>query len=1013
MRLLDVMATDTESHYARVRPTSRSSLRRRASRHRRDISSPIPVSPPPIRSRSPDQLTVDDVADDDNLSPLDPRRFTPTLHASLVSEILALRREVESKTKVIDDLEQSLHESRLENESISGNLSKSTKEARSAKHQIQLLEGGSSSALTELARERDQALDNISDVHKRLDQAQRKAKAREEEYENIRLLWNQERGDWESDRRHFERKVHVVEGRLKAVLHEIAAARESGSLNTVPEGNSTESTRDDATEKENDSANVHSSGHARQKASVTSMSTDDGYDRHNGRYSSISITNGQGVKNEGLSLAQELALDEEDEDGFIEDEGSTPMSPEALPEERPTSVNSQTSYALSLKAKKILGLSFDGKSSTERPDSMASTERTADQVRKESLSSAKTLEYRDSAVQYSPPPSPTLPSETRNSQFMEVDEKRNPDSPAGTLSPAAQASPLRYEDSSTLTHAVDMVSTSCQTVQLPSPPASPKEPGLPLQPPTALPAPTAMISASTQTDQVPNDDEEESKEATKALDDAMASMQFPIPTIAIHPPISEPPSRRNSVVLPPQAKSVSCQTVPGATSDFQSTGMQTEEIRIDPSPVRLPPSLLPSAIPDLPLGMDTDEQPVIEPPSVPARSAKRGVNRTPPRMPIGRVSKGKFPANVQAYPGDNDDGPLSDDSKTGIRRPLRSSSLFAGFEQLSDEEPPEAEETDIFSDEELLHRPMAQYTIRRGKVVPRRHADKDTLLEMDEPLSDAETGTHGTSKNQGIRGTATRYSGPAALPKSRGRSPSDASNDVDSAIPPPIPVPARLSSRKHPRSRDNTQSPTPSKRQNMADSRKPSLVRRPTLRRVRSATVMTQDPKSRDRSGSGSSSAAASSPYGPDSPSRPPMPLDDITAPRRTRQTGEKKSYRGTASQELNRDRAGSNAAATVQPTSVVDAIAQTMVGEWMYKYIRRRRSFAVNEARENWDGKTSDEVSSANFGGGGVRHKRWVWLAPYERAIMWSSKQPTSGPALLGKSGRKCKAYFSMFGLA
>jgi hypothetical protein len=41
-----------------------------------------------------------------------------------------------------------------------------------------------------------------------------------------------------------------------------------------------------------------------------------------------------------------------------------------------------------------------------------------------------------------------------------------------------------------------------------------------------------------------------------------------------------------------------------------------------------------------------------------------------------------------------------------------------------------------------------------------------------------------------------------------------------------------------------------------------------------------------------------------------------------------------------------------------------------------------------------------------GVRHKRWVWLAPYERAVMWSSKQPTSGSALMGKSGRKCELY-------
>lgn len=68
-----------------------------------------------------------------------------------------------------------------------------------------------------------------------------------------------------------------------------------------------------------------------------------------------------------------------------------------------------------------------------------------------------------------------------------------------------------------------------------------------------------------------------------------------------------------------------------------------------------------------------------------------------------------------------------------------------------------------------------------------------------------------------------------------------------------------------------------------------------------------------------------------------------------------------------------------------------------MWKYVRRRRSFTVSENRDNM-GKLGEE------GGSGARHKRWVWLAPYERAVMWSSKQPTNGTALLGKSGRKRK---------
>jgi hypothetical protein len=93
----------------------------------------------------------------------------------------------------------------------------------------------------------------------------------------------------------------------------------------------------------------------------------------------------------------------------------------------------------------------------------------------------------------------------------------------------------------------------------------------------------------------------------------------------------------------------------------------------------------------------------------------------------------------------------------------------------------------------------------------------------------------------------------------------------------------------------------------------------------------------------------------------------------------------------------------SMHQTSVVDSIAQTMVGEWMYKYVRRPKSFRVLD-KPDWDAKKSVGEISQSVTNSGVRHKRWVWLAPYERAVMWSSKQPTSGTALMGKSGRKCK---------
>jgi hypothetical protein len=82
------------------------------------------------------------------------------------------------------------------------------------------------------------------------------------------------------------------------------------------------------------------------------------------------------------------------------------------------------------------------------------------------------------------------------------------------------------------------------------------------------------------------------------------------------------------------------------------------------------------------------------------------------------------------------------------------------------------------------------------------------------------------------------------------------------------------------------------------------------------------------------------------------------------------------------------------EETNLVDAIAGTMVGEWMWKYIRKRKSFGVQE-----DFPIAED-GSVNISGS--RHKRWVWLSPYERTIMWDSKQPATNNALLGKKGRK-----------
>lgn len=88
---------------------------------------------------------------------------------------------------------------------------------------------------------------------------------------------------------------------------------------------------------------------------------------------------------------------------------------------------------------------------------------------------------------------------------------------------------------------------------------------------TAEPSPSTLITASTQTE-----------------NEAKSSFRFQVPVISIHPPLSNPPSPRTSVVLPPQTKSVSCQTdIKRTNMGSRSVGVQTERLPINTVLIRL------------------------------------------------------------------------------------------------------------------------------------------------------------------------------------------------------------------------------------------------------------------------------------------------------------------------------------------------------------------------------------------------------------------------------------------
>lgn len=1061
--------TSTDDAYI----NNRSSSMTRDSLYRRDSSPGPSTSQPSFASNN--HLATESVAampnfaNDDSISPLDPRRFTPTLHASLVSEILSLRRDLESKVNLIDNLEASLHGAKSEAETLQETLAKDTKENRILKKQLQTIEGGSSSAVAELTRERDDAWENITESRKRIEQLQKKARAQEEQVEKTQRLWNLDKQKWEEDRRKLDTKVHIVEGRLKTVLTEVAISQ---GIVLSQDGQETQSGGPDQkspVKRPGTRMSVLSQSEADgRRDSVASAKSQDG-DVNDLRYSILSLVNGNGSMFASSNLADELAFDEEEEEAS--EESDYPYDGDSRPESRGTTVPetrpaSNLSQNMGIKARKVLGMSVDGLEAFDTTDNAGHIESLEQDIEAETGKFPRRRpEYRDAGIQYTPPPSPKRYAEkgTRPSSPAQPVLPPTPSSKSsevcdnGVQTEAAEdiKTPApKIADKCVGTSTVSSANVSCQTTPDLTQTSSNKIP--------TLPGATTSITTSTQTEEEPEPASSPEKPA-----------KFEIPMITVQPPNSNPPSPRNSVVLPPHTKNASCQTtlpsIPEAAS-VVSISTQTDEIRVDKR-LKTVSSLLPSAIVDHPDDNEvTKTQPEFGmapyPIPLPPKSAKRQFKKAAslenshqqPNQQQQEQQQQKQQPTTQAYPGNNDNGPLVENLQTGgIRRPFRSSSLFAGFESISDEDAPPMPE-DAFTEEGMMNRPMVSYKLRYGKLVSKSSysgLSDDSLLEIEgedehdfivkpDDLSEQaapkaalqRSGAYGrstrrpparamnsmasssSSREPSIRRAAMISSSSAAHQnQSRPRSPSapdlggSSAASVAAKAPPPFPVPMRLSSRKIPTSAsEGARSPTPYGKNSFADNSRRELP----LRKIRSAAAVT---KSRhDDFSSYNYPPTISTPSSASETPRYPS-LDEVSIPRHRRAPQQQpppppppppplpqQPYcrRISESNDTVEER---NESISVQPTSVVDAIAQTMVGEWMWKYVRRRRSFGMTEQRDGVDMGKSTEEMSANISSSGTRHKRWVWLAPYERAIMWSSKQPTNGMALLGKSGRKCKS--------
>lgn len=623
-----------------------------------------------------------------SISILDPRRFTPTLHANLVSEILALRRDQEDKIKTIERLEVDLHSTQGEHELVEASLVTTAKENRSLKRQLALLEGGTSSALSELARERDEAVDSNNDMKRRLETVQKKLRSQEENLDRIHELWGKDKDNWDDERRKLERKAHVAEGRLKNVLDEVAAYQANHqAAQQQPEIEPEDISRDPPQS---------------DTASVRSMSMTNSI-----RFSILNGPNGYGgTKLNGMSLADELDL-EEDEDARTDPDGRESVlsvrhnrthSRESVFAKHHRRNQSNDSLIRSGSAAK--GRLLGNQTVLERLEAGILEDDELVQPKSE-------IKYVDTGVQYSPSASPELTPTTPNAklpvQQLSINDinstvkeekqetevlPREWEIEANQRRKRVHANPLVIEAPKDR-----MVSAASQTLEDPlSPPRTPISPTRAPPPPPMNEVTRELISVSTQTDgpmlQSP-------KRAPPP-----PPIPVPIPSIQLHPPSSVPGTPREPV-LPQHSRDAGCQVSMQVPVPSRSISIQTEEIRVDKRINLLPPHLQPSSISSNPPspepGLEDTKRFSPIPGNLPPRNPRR--MKPSPRQSLEQEIPSSPPQFHQgetrdAYPGNNDDGPLTKE-KGSIRRPHRISSLFAGFENVS------SDDADDFADGDM------------------------------------------------------------------------------------------------------------------------------------------------------------------------------------------------------------------------------------------------------------------------------------------------------------------------
>ncbi|RMY68765.1 hypothetical protein D0863_06907 [Hortaea werneckii] len=1045
------------------------------------------ASPPPL---PPESTEIAERSREGKYSALDPRRFTPTLHASLVSEILNLRRELDSKNSLVENLETSLASTKTENETLTERVSHHVKEAKKAKVQVEQMEKGTYDAVQDLVRERDAARQAADDMQAKLDLASRKARTQDEDAVRTQDIWDNEKESWEKERRQLERRVHITESRLRTIVDEMTAQQAASGTQEVQYGDIPDehTLKDSGLGNDSDTASIASMTPVKHRRNTSSVSHRTRSLRNSISTRASAATPELHGRPSGYNLADELDIDEEDEYDLDDFEHADEAFDYPEPKRRTVIHSRDGSFSAELdaKAKRVLGLTEEpqspSKASTQSPtrtrshnaslDSTAPAELSRSSgrpmpsppvLKPQQIPKTNQVEYKDNGCQPSPPPSPPKTrSQGTLTDAVEVPEIK-------VAEPKIPANPTTQPSGHDVAakHALSVATRITASMSPISPPETPivDEAAWGGNRQDSASA-VSYASTATQTDW---DSKERPSSIRSSKRDSLQPPMF-VPSIAIHPPNSRPASPR-SYVLPPGTKNASTQAhVPWPGCD---AAVQTEPIRIDkrlrrapsrlhlaksaelttspglvqrPHSSLLPSPSLPERLPPPPPTLRRTSPPVnhaadqsdeaipvshstvssprshstqsnfSSPEDVPTRGPKAKRHLPLKALPLPKPTLAPAHQDHDSRDEVINEGPLNRSSHYGITRPQQNAPQLLDIDQDSETSEYDDQLTEVDFDDLTGSIPAFSRAPqgRFGLSEPPKAVPEDKEISPDRRPATAESfGAAPPPSISSSRATSQRVSQrPTAKHTSRkdfrSRSPSFgsvASTYSSASAAPPFPIPTRSSSRIIPTAHsEGSESPTPHYGNEIFGrgghrSSRARHVQHNSLRKVQSAAVMRQGPgrtrtspqKPRRRRKSPDLTPVQSMAF--DNPAPTKFPIPELPTPMRDHQSFDlvKGSVDLTARPSTSGTAEGGSVA---EETSLVDAIAATMVGEWMWKYIRKRKSFGITES--------GGDPASDHMNTHGTRHKRWVWLSPYERTIMWDTKQPTSGTALLGKKGRK-----------